>query len=56
MKPEDPIDWCAFAFIAVCIALWLTGCGSTMRLEYGQPDRGTAAVELKLPEKRGYQK
>jgi len=39
--------------IAVCA---LTGCGSTMRLEYGQPDGKAVAFELKLPEKKGYQK
>ncbi len=44
-------------FLAVLvIALLFGGCGTTWRLEYGNPQYGNAAVQFALPKKGGYAK
>lgn len=40
----------------VLIAALLGGCGSLMRVEYGNPKFGAAAVEFNLPAKKGLSK
>ena len=44
-----------FLFVVVA-ALLLSGCGSLVRLEYQNPEYGSAAVEFALPKKGGYAK
>ena len=42
--------------IIVLLALLLSGCGTTWRVEYDSPQYGNAAVEVALPKKEGYAK
>lgn len=43
-------------FLAVVVALLFSGCGTTWRLEYDNPQYGSTAVEFALPKKGGYAK
>ena len=46
-----------FSSLAVVpLALLLSGCGTTWRVEYGSPQYGNAAVQFALPKKEGYAK
>ena len=40
----------------VVIALLFSGCGTTWRVEYDNPQYGNAAVQFALPKKGGYAK
>ena len=42
--------------ILVAVGLLLTGCGTTWRLEYDNPQYGNAEVQFALPKKGGYTK
>ena len=42
--------------LIVLIGLLLTGCGTAWRVEYDNPQYGSAAVEVTLPKKEGYAK
>ena len=42
--------------VVVVIALLFSGCGTTWRVEYGNPQYGNAAVQFELPKKGGYAK
>lgn len=44
-------------FLAVVLlALLFSGCGTTWRVEYDNPQHGNAAVQFALPKKEGYAK
>ena len=40
----------------VLLTLLLSGCGTTWRVEYDNPQYGNAAVQFALPKKEGYAK
>lgn len=42
--------------VVVAIALLFSGCGTTWRVEYDNPEYGNAAVQFELPKKGGYAK
>ena len=42
--------------IVFAAAMLLTGCGTAWRVEYDNPQYGSAAVEVTLPKKGGYAK
>ena len=44
-------------FLAVVVlALLFSGCGTTWRVEYDNPQYGNAAVQFALPKKEGFAK
>ena len=42
--------------VVVVIALLFSGCGTTWRVEYDNPQYGNAAVQFELPKQGGYAK
>lgn len=42
--------------VVVVVALLFSGCGTTWRVEYDNPQYGNAAVQFALPKKEGYAK
>jgi len=42
--------------VIVAVGLLLTGCGTTWRVEYDNPQYGNAAVQFALPKKGGLEK
>jgi len=42
--------------LIVLIVAWFTGCGTTWRVEYDNPQYGSTAVQFALPKKGGYAK
>ena len=47
----------SLGFLAVLLlSLLISGCGTTWRVEYDNPQYGNAAVQVALPKKEGYAK